>query len=120
MLSGSLIPRPYLRRMSDCPDSAPPTPRSPHGPSSRQSVDLVQHHLEQKGITMEQQRPITSGILESLQSSPECEFESLVTGLPQFTWNELFSEVSRLSRGGHINITRGVGIFTIRLATASR
>lgn len=69
---------------------------------------------------MGQQRPITSGILESLQSSRECEFESLVTGLPQFTWNELFSEVSRLSRVGQINITRGVGVFTIRLAPAPR
>jgi hypothetical protein len=69
---------------------------------------------------MEQQRPITIGILESLQGSPECEFEALVTRLPQFTWNELFSEVSRLSRIGKINITRGVGIFIIRLAAAPK
>ncbi len=63
---------------------------------------------------MREQKPITSRILESLQSSPECEFESLVTRLPQFTWLELNAEVSRLSRVGEITITRGVGTYTIR------
>jgi hypothetical protein len=67
---------------------------------------------------MGQQRPITSRILESLQGSSECEFETLVTRLPQFTWNELNAEVSRLSRIGEIIITRGVGTFTIRQAAA--
>jgi len=69
---------------------------------------------------MGQQKPITSRILESLQGSSECEFETLVTCLPQFTWNELFSEVSRLSRMGQIIITRGVGIFTIRQSAAPK
>jgi hypothetical protein len=67
---------------------------------------------------MEQERPITRQILESLRGSSECEFETLVTRLPQFTWNELNTEVSRLSRIGGIIITRGVGVFTIRLAAA--
>ncbi|MBK9306304.1 MAG: hypothetical protein IPM58_04260 [Nitrospira sp.] len=67
---------------------------------------------------MEQQRPITSRVLELLQGAAEHEFESLVTRLPQFTWNELNAEVSRLSRIGEITITRGVGIYTIRLAAA--
>ena len=69
---------------------------------------------------MGQQMPITSRVLESLQGSVECEFETLVTRLPQFTWNELFSEVSRLSRGGQVVITRGVGVFTIRQAMAPK
>jgi hypothetical protein len=63
---------------------------------------------------MREQKPITSRILESLQGSPECEFESLVTRLPQFSWLELNAEVSRLSRIGEITITRGVGTYTIR------
>jgi hypothetical protein len=63
---------------------------------------------------MGEPKPITSQILKSLQGSSECEFETLVTGLPQFTWNELFAEVYRLSRMGQVIITRGVGIFTIR------
>jgi hypothetical protein len=69
---------------------------------------------------MQQQKPITSRILESLQGYSEYEFEKLVTCLPQFSWHELNSEVSRLSRMGQIIITRGVGTFTIRQAAAAK
>ena len=69
---------------------------------------------------MQQQKPITSRILESLQGYSEYEFENLVTCLPQFSWHELNSEVSRLSRMGQIIITRGVGTFTIRQAAAAK
>lgn len=66
------------------------------------------------------QRPITDRILELLRSSPECEFEALVARHPEFTWNELFLEVARLSRAGQVIITRGVGIFTIKQAAAMK
>ncbi|GKS63018.1 hypothetical protein YTPLAS72_03220 [Nitrospira sp.] len=71
---------------------------------------------------MEQQTPISSQVLGLLRGPAECEceFETLVTRLPQFTWNELNAEVSRLSRIGEIIITRGVGIYTIRLAAAPK
>ncbi len=68
---------------------------------------------------MPPQKSITDQILESLQSSPECEFEALVTRYPEFTWNELFLEVSRLRRMGQVTITRGVGIFTIKQTPVS-
>ena len=67
---------------------------------------------------MARQKPITDRILESLRSSPECEFESLVTRYPEFTWNELFAEVGRLSRAGQLIITRGVGTFTLKQIVA--
>jgi hypothetical protein len=63
---------------------------------------------------MSQQKPITERIFEFLQSSPEGDFEALVTRYPEFTWNELYLEVSRLHRHGLVQITRGVGIFTIK------
>jgi len=63
---------------------------------------------------MSQQKPITDRILDMLRCSPECEFEALVTRYPEFTWNELFAEVARLSRTGQVIISRGVGIFTIK------
>jgi hypothetical protein len=66
------------------------------------------------------QNPITSRILESLQGASECEFETLVARFPQFTWNELNAEVSRLSRMGEIIITRGVGTYTIRPSVVRR
>ena len=66
---------------------------------------------------MSQQKPITDRILEFLRGSRECEFEALVTRYPEFTWNELYLEVARLSRAGQVTITRGVGIFTIKQAS---
>ena len=69
---------------------------------------------------MSQQKPITDRILEFLQGFPECEFEALVTRYPEFTWNELFLEVSRLKRAGQVKVTRGVGIFTIKQTAVLR
>lgn len=63
---------------------------------------------------MSQQNPITDRIFEFLQGSPECEFEALVARYPEFTWNEFFHEVGRLSRAGQVKVTRGVGIFTLK------
>ena len=63
---------------------------------------------------MSHQKPITGRILEFLRGAPQCDFEGLVARYPEFTWNELYLEVSRLNRQGLIKITRGVGIFTIQ------
>ena len=65
---------------------------------------------------MSQRKLITDRILEFLRGSPECEFEALVTRYPEFTWNQLYLEVARLSRAGQVIITRDVGIFTIKQA----
>jgi len=69
---------------------------------------------------MAQQKPITDRILDMLRGSPECEFEALVTRYPEFTWNELYAEVGRLSRAGQLTILRGVGIFTIKQAASMK
>jgi hypothetical protein len=42
----------------------------------------------------------------------------LVSRYPEFSWNELYSEVSRLNRHGLVKVTRGVGIFTIKETAA--
>ena len=67
---------------------------------------------------MTQPTPITERILTFLQSSSECDFEALVTRYPEFSWNELHLEVSRLSRRGLVKITRGVGTCTLKYITA--
>mgnify|MGYP003385287584 FL=1 len=67
---------------------------------------------------MAQQSPITERVLTFLQGSPECDFEALVTRYPEFSWNELHLEVSRLSRRGLVTITRGVGTCTIKYIAA--
>lgn len=63
---------------------------------------------------MSHQKRITERILEFLRCAPQCDFEGLVARYPEFTWNELYLEVSRLNRQGLIKVTRGVGIFTIQ------
>ena len=60
------------------------------------------------------QKPITERVFDFLQVSPEGEFDALVIRYPEFTANELYAEVGRLSRTGQVTITRGVGIFTIK------
>ena len=60
------------------------------------------------------QKPITDRIFDFLRISPECEFEALTTRYPEFTANEFYAEVGRLSRTGQVTITRGVGTFTIK------
>ena len=65
---------------------------------------------------MSTQRPITDRILEQLHGSHDCEFEALVAGSPEFNSNEIYQEISRLSRAGKVIITRDVGIFSIRQA----
>ena len=67
---------------------------------------------------MARQRPITGRIFEFREGSAEYKFEALVARYPEFTWNEFFQEVGRLSRRGQIIITRGVAIFTIKHAAA--
>lgn len=67
---------------------------------------------------MTQPMPITERVITYLQGSPECAFEALVTRYPEFSWNELYAEVSRLNRRGLVKITRGVGTFTINYLAA--
>ena len=61
-------------------------------------------------------RPITDRVLALLHDSAECDFDLLVERSPELTWIELFQEVSRLSRTGQVVVTRGVGVFTVKLA----
>ena len=63
---------------------------------------------------MSQQKPITEQILKFIRGAPQCDFEALVTRYPEFSWNELYLEVSRLNRHGLVKITRGVGVFIIQ------
>ena len=43
-------------------------------------------------------------ILSVLQSTPNCDLEQLVNVCPDFTWDEVFLEVDKLSRSGEVRI----------------
>jgi hypothetical protein len=50
-------------------------------------------------------KTITAQVLESIQRHPACEFAQLVADCQEFTWNQLFYEVDRLSRLGQLGLT---------------
>jgi hypothetical protein len=45
--------------------------------------------------------PIEAAIIEKLRSGPCC-FDDVVTGLPNFSWGEVFVAVDRMSRDGRV------------------
>jgi len=58
---------------------------------------------------------LTDRILEAVAKAPGCRIEELVYVFPDFTWNQVFYEVNRLSRNGQLRlILHGRGIITVR------
>ncbi len=55
-------------------------------------------------------------ILEEVARAPGCLIEELVLACDDFTWNQVFVEVDRLSRRGDVILTmRGPGLYTVNL-----
>ena len=54
-------------------------------------------------------------ILEAVVRVQSCRIEELISLLPQLTWNDIFREVSRLSRTGQVRlVVDGRGAVTVR------
>ena len=65
---------------------------------------------------MSHEEPITNQILKTLRRHPVCEFDALAADCSEFTWNQVFLEVDRLSRLGQLCLTSiGDGNYFIRL-----
>ncbi len=47
---------------------------------------------------------ITTVVLQTLRQEKQCELDALVRACPQFTWNQIFLEVDRLSRSGDLHV----------------
>jgi hypothetical protein len=61
-------------------------------------------------------KTITAQVLDALQRNPGCEFDLLVKDCSEFTWNQLFYEVDRLSQLGQLCLTSvSGGHYFIRL-----
>ena len=64
---------------------------------------------------MNQECPLIDRILEAVDKMPGCRIEELASLLPDLTWYQVFREVDRLSRTGHVRLMLdGRGIFTVR------
>jgi hypothetical protein len=60
-------------------------------------------------------RDLGRQILEAV-SAQEYDLEELLHAFPQYSWNQIFLEVDRLSRTGELRLlSRGSGLYTVRL-----
>lgn len=74
-----------------------------------------EHRSKQPGLT------ITGLILQTIRRSPNCNLDALVRACPQYTWNQVFLEVDRLSRTGEIELaSAGPGQYTMSMPDKRR
>lgn len=67
---------------------------------------------------MAQVQTITDRIVAAVSQTPGCLIEDLVRACPDFTWNQIFLEVDRLSRTGQVRLTlKGAGLYSLMLPT---
>jgi hypothetical protein len=70
---------------------------------------------------MSQLGTVADRILDAVHRAPGCQLDDLVLRLPEFTWNQVFLEVDRLSRTGQVRMTAmGKGTYTIWLPTKEK
>ena len=58
---------------------------------------------------MASREPVADRILGAVKRIHECDLDTLANNLPEFTWNQVFLEIDRLSRQGQILVTFGTG-----------
>jgi hypothetical protein len=56
---------------------------------------------------MATQQPVTARILGTVEHTHGCDLDTLAQSLPEFTWNQVFLEIDRLSRLGEVVVTFG-------------
>jgi hypothetical protein len=56
--------------------------------------------------TLERGVRLDADILTELERLGACSFRELGTALSEYTWNQVFAEVDRLSRDGRLALTR--------------
>jgi hypothetical protein len=62
--------------------------------------------------------PIEKAIMETLRSGPCC-LDDIVTGLPNFSWGEIFVVVDCMSRDGRV-VLRQLGYSTYQISLGSQ
>ncbi len=58
--------------------------------------------------------------MEVIIRSPGSQLEEMVLECPDLTWNQVFCELERLSRGGQVRLmTKGPGLYAVSSPAAS-
>ena len=74
-----------------CVNQFIPAKKKPQGDEGRLSAHAVD---------------VTALILQAVRNKERCELDALAQSCPQLTWNQVFLEVDRLSRSGHVVLKR--------------
>ncbi len=83
----------------------------------RKPDDSLPHQETQRSLS---DNDVTATILEVFEGLQKCDLDMLVRACPSLTWNQIFSEVDRLSRTGHLQLSYlGHGQYTIELPRGS-
>jgi hypothetical protein len=65
---------------------------------------------------MRHDQSVADRIIEVVSRSPSCLVEELILACPSLTWNQVFTEVDRLSREGTLLLERkDPGIYIVHL-----
>jgi hypothetical protein len=65
---------------------------------------------------MKRKASVADQILETVSHSPGCQLDEVVHACPEFSWNQIFLEVDRLSRRGELLLKlERPGVYSVRL-----
>ena len=54
--------------------------------------------------------PIGDRILEVVRTNPDCSLDQIVQRLPDLLWSDVFMEVDRLNRLGHLRLIQDISL----------
>ena len=54
--------------------------------------------------------PIGDRILELVRANPDCSLDDVVQQLPDILWSDVFIEVDRLNRLGHLRLIQDISL----------
>ncbi|HKT35576.1 MAG TPA: hypothetical protein VJR03_12155 [Nitrospira sp.] len=54
--------------------------------------------------------PISDRVLEVVRTNPHCSLDEVVQQLPDLHWSEVFTEVDRLNRLGHLRLVQNISM----------
>ena len=61
--------------------------------------------------------PVEEAIVEKLRNAGSCCFSEVVTGLPNFSWGQIFVTVHRISQDGGVFLRNGYSTYHISLSS---
>jgi hypothetical protein len=84
---------------------------------TRRTSDLTRRSITDRrrgGNGLKLEPTLTDRILEAVSKAPGCRIEDVVGNFPDFTWNQIFHELGRLSRNRQVRLVVNRRGLTVR------